>query len=363
MGAVLSTPVLEASSPPQNDVTSSGGNQHHVGASTAVTAPAAHAAPPPRPATIDGDGDEEKKAPKMSKNKMKRLAKEEKWRALKKVRRAEKKASRAARLAEKRAERAATFAEMSQEERDEVQRKRIASMKEGRSLVRKRREEVRRLMSTCTTYGIAIDLSWSNDMNPKEIRSLARQLSYSYSILRKGVEAGLLPVHLSLVNLDDTMKAELSAAASGWEVWPVTFSSAPLEANDNVIYLTHDSDNVITTLEPECTYVIGGIVDRNRLKGATANKAKELGIRTARFNLDEVISLQKGTRVLTVNHCVDILLQVRNGKSWKDAYMNVLPERKGLSKEEDKQEAQNIDEVANENGAATEMDCRKDEND
>jgi len=273
----------------------------------------------------------------MSKNKMKRLAKEEKYRVLKKARRAEKKASKAARLAEKRAQRAEAFAALSPEERDAFQLARIESMKAGRVDGRKRRAEVRRVISECTTYGICIDLSWTSDMHPKELRSLARQLSYSYSILRKAVEADMQPVKLSLVNLDNAMKAELTAAASGWDVWPVNFSESDIDAlapKENIVYLTHDSDNVITDLQPECTYVIGGIVDRNRLKGATARKAEQLGIRTARFNLDQVISLQKGTKVLTVNHCVDILLQVRNGKSWKDAYLNVLPERKGVAKEE-----------------------------
>ena len=34
--------------------------------------------------------------------------------------------------------------------------------------------------------------------------------------------------------------------------------------------------------------------------------------------------------VLTINHVFEILLAVRNEKSWKDAIMSVIPERKRI---------------------------------
>lgn len=49
-------------------------------------------------------------------------------------------------------------------------------------------------------------------------------------------------------------------------------------------------------------YIIGGIVDRNRLKGTTYNKAIEQGIATAKLPLDKFVEMGAATRVLTVNH-------------------------------------------------------------
>jgi len=76
-------------------------------------------------------------------------------------------------------------------------------------------------------------------------------------------------------------------------------------------------------------YVIGGIVDRNRLRRAAITRAEALGVATARLPLDEHLQKMEATRVLTCNHVFDVLLKYReHGRSWKRALMEVLPHRK-----------------------------------
>ena len=79
---------------------------------------------------------------------------------------------------------------------------------------------------------------------------------------------------------------------------------------DHIIYLSADAEEVLTELDSSYLYIIGGIVDRNRYKNLTFDKAKRLGIRTAklmfgyrfkfRLPLDQIKF--SGSRVLTVNN-------------------------------------------------------------
>ena len=96
------------------------------------------------------------------------------------------------------------------------------------------------------------------------------------------------------------------------------------------MYLTSDSDTILEHLEDDAVYIIGGIVDRNRLKGVAMQRATELGISTAKLPLDEYLKQMPSTRVLTCNHVFDILLKYReNGNNWSLALQQVLPSRKG----------------------------------
>jgi Trm5-related predicted tRNA methylase len=106
-----------------------------------------------------------------------------------------------------------------------------------------------------------------------------------------------------------------------------------------LIYLTGDSPNTLSTLDNDTTYIIGGIVDRNRLKCAALDRATSLHIPTARLPLQEYCDFKGSTRVLTCNHVFEILLRYRElggGDCWKEAILSVLPERKDVTEKEER---------------------------
>jgi tRNA (guanine9-N1)-methyltransferase len=67
------------------------------------------------------------------------------------------------------------------------------------------------------------------------------------------------------------------------------------------VYLTSDSPNTITSLDRSKVYVIGGLVDHNRYKGISYERAVAAGVQTAKFPIAEYILLMT-RHVLAVNH-------------------------------------------------------------
>lgn len=269
----------------------------------------------------------------LSKNARKKLARQRRLQERKEARKAQRRELKAQQKIKKRQEREDALKHLTKDERESILRERIEHMQSGRAAEREKKAHIRNVLQNHTKYNVCIDLGWNEEMIDKERKSLARQLAYSYSVLRKAVENGLTPIRLSIVGVDDLIKPALSCAAQGWDTWPIFLSKNELvDVYDKkrLVYLTHDAEEVLETLDPSDIYVIGGLVDRNRLKGVTRQKADVLSLRSARLNLNENISIQHGTPVLTVNHCVEILLHTANGLSWKEAYMKVLPLRKGV---------------------------------
>ena len=116
----------------------------------------------------------------------------------------------------------------------------------------------------------------------------------------------------------------------GFRNWDLHFREERYDtvfSSDKIVYLSSEAEDVLDILQPHTAYVIGGLVDHNHHKGLCHQEATELGLKTARLPIDEFISM-KTRKVLAVNHVYEILALVCQGKSWRDAFMEVLPERK-----------------------------------
>ena len=101
----------------------------------------------------------------------------------------------------------------------------------------------------------------------------------------------------------------------------------------DIYYLSADSENNIENIDNSATYIIGGIVDRNKYKGLSLNKAKELGINHGKFPIGEYLKLQS-SQVLTTNHTFHILNEFSIKHDWKEAFISIIPKRKQEEKEE-----------------------------
>lgn len=199
-----------------------------------------------------------------------------------------------------------------------------------------------KLAAAQNRFQIAIDCSFQHLLREREIASLAQQLRYCYSYNKNSATPCLVTV-TSVNGLTRTL-LEKEVGCSTWHQRGFTCTEWSLEDyfsehQSSLVYLTSDSATILEHLEDDKIYVIGGIVDRNRLKGiALARATQELGVATAKLPLDEHLSeTMPSTQVLACNHVFDILIKYREfGNDWAKALQFVLPPRKGAKIQENK---------------------------
>ncbi|KAF3931736.1 hypothetical protein ABW19_dt0208707 [Dactylella cylindrospora] len=251
----------------------------------------------------------------LSKNQQKKLLKKQKWEASRESRRAIRREKVAAKRARQREARMNSNAGPSHP---------ANSMK--RKQTRKLERRSKQLNIKCV-----VDCSFDDYMMDKEVASLGSQVSRCYSDNR----IARFSMDLWLTCVDKRLKSHLNLMhGDKWNNWrkititdkDYEFAKEDVEAG-NIIYLSSDSDDTLETLDVGKTYIVGGIVDKNRHKGLCFNKAVGQGLRTARLPIGEYIRMI-GRVALTTNQVVEIMLRWLELKDWQKAFEMVIPMRK-----------------------------------
>ncbi|XP_068443628.1 tRNA methyltransferase 10 homolog A [Clinocottus analis] len=264
-------------------------------------------APAQRENDAGGTGSSQQTDPPVSKRQRKKLLKQQKWegeRELRKQKRKEKKQQR--RL---------------QRHNDPHQEEEEAG--EDQSARKRLRREV-----TPSSLRLVVDCSFDNLMLIKDVRKLHRQVQRCYAENRRALH----PVQLYLTSLGGQLKQSMDEKDKGWVNWKdITIKTehySQVVAQEDLVYLTSDSPNVLEELDHKKAYVIGGLVDHNHHKGITFERAKELGIDHAQLPLSNFVKMNS-RKVLAVNHVFEIVLAYLEKSSWQEAFFTVLPQRKG----------------------------------
>lgn len=323
--------------------------------------------------------------PLMSKNALKRLRKQEEWDAGKDDRRKRRKEKRHERKVRVRDERAAL----------------IAKGVDPEELKKKKQ------VSTLAPVGIIVDCDFEDYMMDKERVSLSSQVTRAYSDnkaaryrshlwvagFNKGIAkrfhevlgdqhknwrgiwfdegdyvscAAKIRERMSAIDgsggeMIESLQRSLDEPAA-WtrdetDPFPIPGPEPPLdEANKDVVYLSSDSPYTLERLEPNTCYVVGGLVDKNREKGLCYRRAREKGIRTARLPIGQFMVMQS-RQVLATNHVVEIMLKWLECGDWGQAFLSVIPKRKGGKLRGENGES----EAADDEGAEGEEDEEEDE--
>eukprot|EP01069_Polyplicarium_translucidae_P012974 Polyplicarium_translucidae@DN690_c0_g1_i1.p1 len=206
------------------------------------------------------------------------------------------------------------------------------------------RREFRARVGSRSGSSIVVDCDFEELQTDREITSLGQQLMQCYGANRRAAS----PFPLIFCGLGQRIGGQLDAI-SGSATWEALLRSRHVLCSSDLIaeidrsfdqrtgrarfvYLTPDADNVLTDMEADTAFVLGGVVDRNRHKGLTLHKARKLGLETSRLPIREVLA-EHGQKlaasvVLTVNQIHAILLRFAESVDWYAAIISVLPPRK-----------------------------------
>ncbi len=267
------------------------------------------------------DADKTNDEPKMSKNQLK---KKRKWEKAMEFKRKRKEQQKKVKLEKAKAEGRDLGAE-----KEEMERRR----KDGSGWAKRNQFWQEMFERQSCKYQVYLDCSFEKEMTHSEINSLANQIRYCYASNKKAKH----PVKATACSLDGETRNLLNHV-SGLDQWKHRAFHLTekdiievTEDKSNLVYLTSDSANTLTELEDGKTYIIGGIVDRNRLKRVAIDKAESLGIQTAKLPIGDNLNMFS-TKVLTCNHVFEILLKWKeNNGDWKKALLDVLPKKKEAS--------------------------------
>lgn len=327
-----------------------------------------------------GDADTTTDATPMSKNQQKKLKRQKKWEEKKQLLKETRKEKRRSRRERKKMEAVAAASAAAVAAA-------VAAARGDEPIITKppKREK------TQVPVTVIIDCQFEKYMMDKELVSLCSQVTRCYSDNRNAQ----FPVHLFISSYDGAMKTrfettlvnqhqnwrgihfsesdfvevakeakKLMAGSEGGEIIKllekgeqddsISFVKPPQdskeakkpkkptpvpvpEADDvdkSIVYLTADSPYALERFEPNTSYVIGGIIDKNREKGLCYKLARERNVRTAKLPIGEFMNLQS-RHVLATNHVMEIILKYLELGDWGAAFMKVIPPRKGGKLKED----------------------------
>ncbi|KAJ8382086.1 hypothetical protein SKAU_G00028640 [Synaphobranchus kaupii] len=182
--------------------------------------------------------------------------------------------------------------------------------------------------ATPSSLRLVVDCSFDSLMVLKDIKKLHKQIQRCYAENRRALH----PVQFYMTSHDGQLKQNMDENDKGWVNWkdirikPEHFQE--VVNKEELVYLTSDSPNVLTELDENKAYVIGGLVDHNHHKGITFERAQELGIDHAQLPLGSFVKMNS-RKVLAVNHVFEIILAYLEKRDWQEAFFTVLPQRKG----------------------------------
>lgn len=290
---------------------------------------------------INLENDDTLKIQKLSKNQIKKQKKQEEWEKkryeIKKYKKEKKKEKKRIKREQKEEQE-----KLNPSKEKEINSTNIENIKD---IPFKTRKEIKDEFKQKCRNGVrvVIDCDFEHLMNDASNKSMVRQIIYLYCANKRsknpfrlilyGVGKKILEgIKISDFNNWIGIEVYLKEDYPSFETFikEILYKDDKREMTDiknNIYYLSADSENNIDTIDDDATYIIGGIVDRNKYKNLTLNKAKQFDINHGKFPIGNYLKLNS-SQVLTTNHTFQILNEYSIRHDWKEAFISVIPKRK-----------------------------------
>lgn len=176
---------------------------------------------------------------------------------------------------------------------------------------------------------LVFDMSYEDNMTKREIENTVSQLLDVDGLNRRATE----PFHLHFCNLQPDSYSKQQLIKRYGEAWDRLFITSTDKQHyevfprEQLVYLTADSPNVLRKYDHDKVYIIGGMVDRSIRSGISLANAKRLRLATARLPLDEYLHWEQGSKNLTLDCVMNVLLTIKETGKWEEA-LKFVPTRK-----------------------------------
>lgn len=177
---------------------------------------------------------------------------------------------------------------------------------------------------------LVYDMSYEHHMTRREMENTVAQLMESEGWNRRAAD----PFHLHFCGLqpDGAYLHELRRryGSQTWDRLMITATERThleMFPQQDLVYLTADSKQVLQEFDHSKVYIIGAMVDRSIHSGVSLANAKRLRLATARLPLDEHLDWECGAKNLTLDQMMRILITLKHTGCWKKA-LEFVPKRK-----------------------------------
>lgn len=181
---------------------------------------------------------------------------------------------------------------------------------------------------------IVLDLEWEASLSSKELTRVVQQVLFGYGLNRKAKKPARLVI--SGVRPGGETAAKLNKL-SGFDGWPITVAECPyvdLFSKDQIVYLSIDATDAVTSIDAGKVYVLAGLVDDAKFRGRPLEKAKEQGISALRLPIAENVDVGSQTKipVLAMSQTIQAVVEHHRLGDWRRAFEK-LDLRESLNKD------------------------------